>query len=144
MSPCRAWRFLVLALACATVPFPGGAAETRSAPRVEAFYFHRTLRCPACLDMENFTAEAVGRFAAACEAGRLRWRIVNLDDEENRHYVRDYAIEFNSVVLSRQVNGQEVAWTNLPDAWKFIGDKPTFIAYVESEILLQLERLPKE
>ena len=129
------WRELNVPLTANTPP-----AEAQ----VEVFYFHRTLRCPSCVDMETFAAEAVGHFTDAQNAGRLRWRVINLDDEGNRHFEQDYALEFNSVVLSRRVNGQEVAWTNLPDAWKLIGDKPTFIAYIESEILPQLEQLPKE
>ena len=94
--------------------------------------------------MEAYAAEAAAHFPAEREAGRILFRAINLDDESNRHYEQDYALEFSSVVLSRRVNGQEVAWTNLPDAWKLIGDKPTFIAYIESEILPQLEQLPKE
>ena len=125
------------------VPLTAAGAPPAEA-QVEVFYFHRTLRCPSCVDMETFAAEAVGHFTDAQKAGRLRWRVINLDDEGNRHFEQDYALEFNSVVLSRRVNGQEVAWTNLPDARKLIGDKPTFIAYIESEILPQLEQLPKE
>jgi hypothetical protein len=130
-------------LACATV-LPARAAEPPAASQVEVTYFHRTLRCPSCIDMENFTAEAVGHFPAEQKAGHLQWRVINLDDEGNKHFEQDYALEFNSVVISRRVDGQEMAWTNLPDAWKLIGDKPTFIAYIESEILPQLEKLPKE
>ncbi len=145
MSRRRPFVLLGALLACAAVvTVLADAVEPRPATQVEATYFHRTLRCPACIDMEAFIAEAVGHFPAERDAGRLQWRVINLDDEGNRHFEKDYALEFNSVVLSRRVNGQEVAWTNLPDVWKLIGDQPTFIAYIESEIRPQLEKLPKE
>ena len=119
------------------------AAESDPA-HVDVFYFHRTARCPTCLDMEAYTGEAVGHFVAEREAGRLVFRAVNLDDEPARHFERDYALEFSSVVLSRRASGREAAWTNLPAVWSVVGDKSNFIAYVEMEIAKQLAQLPKE
>lgn len=142
MSRRRTWILLGLALAAA--PLPGRAEEPRPAPHVEAVYFHRTLRCPSCLDMEKFTAEAVGRFPAERETGRLQWRIIDLDGEGNQHFEQDYALEFNSVVLVRRANGREIAWTNLPSVWPLVGDRSNFISYVEMEIARQLEQLPKD
>ena len=134
-------RLGLLLLACTAA---GWAAAPPPAAHVDVLYFHRTARCPTCLDMEAYTAEAAGRFAAGREAGRILFRAINLDDETDRHYEQDYALEFSSVVLSRRVNGQEAAWTNLPAVWSVVGDKPNFIAYVETEIARQLEQLPKE
>lgn len=122
----------------------GWAAAPPSAAHVDVFYFHRTARCPTCLDMEAYAAEAAGRFSAEREAGRIFFRAINLDDETHRHFARDYALEFSSVVLSRRVNGREAAWTNLPAVWSVVGDKPNFVAYVETEIARQLDQLPKD
>ena len=134
-------RLGLLLLACAAA---GRAAAPPPAAHVDVLYFHRTARCPTCLDMEAYAAEAAAHFPAERKAGRILFRAINLDDESNRHYEQDYALEFSSVVLSRRVNGQETAWTNLPAAWSVVGDKPNFIAYVETEIARQLEKLPKE
>lgn len=121
----------------------GGRGEEAPQAQLSVLYFHRTARCPSCLDMETYAAETASRFSAGREADQVLFRAINLDDENNRHYEQDYALEFSAVVLSRRVNGQEVAWTNLPDAWALIGDKSNFIAYVETEISRQLEQLPK-
>ena len=112
--------------------------------QVEALYFHRTARCPSCLNMEAYAGEAVSRFAADRDAGRLTGRAVNIDEPGNRHFQRDYALEINSLVLSRHEAGREVAWTNLPDVWALVGDRSNFVAYVEMEIAKQLDQLPKE
>lgn len=123
------------------------AAGARGADAPQAqlsvLYFHRTARCPSCVNLEAYTAEAAARFAAEREAGRILFRAINLDDANDRHFEQDYALEFSSVVLSRRVNGQEAAWTNLPDVWALAGDKSNFIAYIEMEISKQLEQLPK-
>ena len=123
------------------------SSESRSEDKPQAQvcvqYFHRTVRCPSCLDMESFAAAAVSRFAADQEAGRLAWQTINIDEPANRHFQQDYALEFNSLVLSRRTGGREVAWTNLPDVWALVGDKTNFVAYVEMEILKQLQQLPE-
>jgi hypothetical protein len=131
-----------LLLACAAIL--SAAAVEPALTRLEVFYFHRTLRCQSCLNMEAFTAEAAQCFSAEQDTGRLHFRAINLDDENDRPFEQDYALEFSSVVLSRRVNGQEVAWTNLPSVWELVGDKQNFIAYVETEIAKQLAQLPKE
>lgn len=132
--------FLGLPLVCAA--FHSAWAGDPPPDRVDVLYFHRTLRCPGCLDMEAFAAEAVARFPAERDAGRLTWRAINLDDPGRRHFEQDYALEFNSVVLSRRSSGREAAWTNLPDVWPLVGDRSNFVAYVEMEIGSQLDRLP--
>jgi hypothetical protein len=137
--------FILLGLLCACSAGMDSARAAEPDPaRVEVFYFHRTLRCPTCLTMETFTAEAAEHFSAEKNTGRLRFRAINLDDEGPRHFAQDYGLEFSSVVLSRWTNGQEAAWTNLPSAWSVVGDRSNFIAYVEMEISKQLGQLPKE
>ncbi len=135
-------RSLLLGLLLVCAAFRSAWAADPSPDRVDVLYFHRTARCHGCLDMEAFAAEAVARFPAARDAGRLTWRAINLDDSDQRHFERDYALEFNSVVLSRRSGGREAAWTNLPAAWSFVGDRSNFVAYVEMEIAAQLDRLP--
>lgn len=140
MNILRAIAFLGLWLALSA----GSRAEEQLQAQVNVLYFHRTARCPSCLNMEAYTSEVLSRFAAEREAGRLAWRAVNIDEPAARHFQQDYALEFNSLVLSRREGGQEIAWTNLPDAWALVGDKSNFVAYVETEIAKQLEQLSKK
>ena len=135
-------RSLLLGLLLVCAAFRSAWAADPSPDRVDVLYFHRTARCHGCLDMEAFAAEAVARFPAEREAGRLTWRAINLDDPDQRHFEQDYALEFNSVVLSRRASGREEAWTNLPAVWPLVGDRSNFVAYVEMEIGAQLDRLP--
>ena len=140
MIPFRPFVFLGLVLAGSSPATRASAAEPAPA-RVDVLYFHRTLRCPGCLDMETFTAEAAGHFPAEQQSGRLVFRIINLDLDANRHYETDYSLETSSVIISRRVADQETAWTNLPTVWNHVGDKSNFIAYVVMEISNQLEQL---
>ncbi len=140
MNILRAIAFLGLWIALSA----GSRAAEQPQAQVNVLYFHRTARCPSCLNMEAYASEAVSRFAIECGSGRLAWRAVNIDEPADRHFQQDYALEFNSLVLSRREGGQEIAWTNLPDVWTLVGEKSNFVAYVEMEIVKQLKQLPKE
>ncbi|MBN2253386.1 MAG: hypothetical protein JW701_06780, partial [Kosmotogaceae bacterium] len=55
------------------------------------YYFHGTIRCKACLDMEAYAKEALEtHFNSQYKAGTLRWEVVNIDLPENYHYLEDY------------------------------------------------------
>mgnify|MGYP003595574300 CR=1 FL=1 len=136
-------RSTVVALGVWLALASGGRGEEAPQAQLQVLYFHRTARCPSCLNMEAYAAEAVERFASDRDAGRISWRAVNIDEPGDRHFQEDYALEVNSLVLSRHEAGREVAWTNLPDVWALVGDKSNFVAYVETEISKQLEQLPK-
>ena len=136
-------RSTVVALGVWLALASGERGEEAPQAQWQVLYFHRTARCPSCLNMEAYAAEAVERFASDRDAGRISWRAVNIDEPGDRHFQEDYALEVNSLVLSRHEAGREVAWTNLPDVWALVGDKSNFVAYVETEISKQLEQLPK-
>ena len=136
-------RSTVVALGVWLALASGERGEEAPQAQLQVLYFHRTARCPSCLNMEAYAAEAVERFASDRDAGRISWRAVNIDEPGDRHFQEDYALEVNSLVLSRHEAGREVAWTNLPDVWALVGDKSNFVAYVETEISKQLEQLPK-
>ena len=139
MNILRAIAFLGLWIALSA----GSRAAEQPQAQVNVLYFHRTARCPSCLNMETYATEAVSRFPSERDSGHLAWRAVNIDEPADRHFQQDYALEFSSLVLSRREGGREIAWTNLPDAWALVGDKSNFIAHVEMEISKQLEQLPK-
>lgn len=112
------------------------AAEdsTAAAPTFVAYYFHGTRRCSNCRKIEAYSAEAIqAGFADELKDGRLEWRVVNIDESENRHYIQDYQLYTKSVVLSSMTGGKEIKWINLDKIWQLLGDKEKFIDYVQEE-----------
>jgi hypothetical protein len=115
-------------------------APAKVADRVIVYYFHGTRRCANCLKFEEYSKEAIDSgFAGELADGRLKWRMINTDESENKHYVNDYQLYTKSLVLARVVDGKEVAWKNLDKIWKLVGDKEKFIAYVQEEIKAYLK-----
>ena len=83
-------------------------------------YFHTTARCMSCLKIEDLTNATMStRFAGPIAEKRVVWRVLNVDEPENNHFVKD---------------GREVRWKNLEEVWNLLGDPAAFQGYVEREV----------
>jgi len=128
----------------------GGSAETRedsisesavandsggTATEVVLYYFHGTRRCNTCRKIESYTQEAVeGKFKDALQAGTLNWTVLNTDESENAHFVKDFGLVSSSVVLVEVDGGKVVRHEILQDVWTLVRDKPRFTEYVQESI----------
>ena len=102
--------------------------------RVVAYYFHTTQRCASCRAIEAYSREAIEKaFAAELADGRLVWRVVNIEDKGNEHFVKDYGLYTKSVVLVNEVRGRPAEWKQLERVWQLLQDKPKFVRYVQDE-----------
>jgi hypothetical protein len=73
-------------------------------------------------------------FADELAAGRIEWRIINLDEPENKHFEEDYRLPMQSVIVSEVRGGKEVRWKNLDKVWDLLNDDTGFVRYVQDEI----------
>jgi len=104
-------------------------------PEVVVYYFHGTVRCPTCRKFESYCDELVREdFSEELNDGRLQWRIVNVDEPENKHYVNDYQLYTKSIVVVKSEAGQPPRWKNLDKIWELVRDKQAFVGYVKEEI----------
>jgi len=114
-----------------------GEAETVAAnpdDAVVAYYFHGNKRCSTCRKLEAYSQEAIaGGFAAELEAGELEWRVVNVDEKANEHFVTDFELVTKSVVLVEYRDGEVVRFRNLKLVWQLVGDEDGFVRYVRDE-----------
>jgi hypothetical protein len=100
---------------------------------VYASYFHGDQRCPTCMKLEAYSSEAIqSGFEKEVKDSLLVFRTVNWDREENAHYIDDYQLYTKALILSRVRDGKEIAWLNLDSIWQYVGDKDTFIKYVQA------------
>ena len=110
-----------------------GEAEGTS-PRVIAYYFHGTARCTTCRTIEQYARDALTLgFAEEIKAGALEWRVVDVQQPGNDHYIDDYQLQTRSVILARMERETQVQWKNLDQVWELVGDRTAFVAYVQDE-----------
>ncbi len=98
-------------------------------------YFHGNARCATCRKLEGYAVEVMdSTFGASLKDSSIVWRLVNYDETENEHYLKDYSLFTKSLILSFMVDGKEKAWKNLDKIWELVGDKEEYQAYVRNEI----------
>jgi len=111
------------------------AAEDAKDAHVVAYYFHGTFRCPTCHKLEQYSKEAIEtNFKDALTSGKLEFKVVNVEDKGNEHFVNDYQLYTKSLVLSLVKDGKEIKSKNLIKIWEYVGNKQRFFEYVTSEV----------
>ena len=62
----------------------------------------------------QYSEEAIrGGFADELASGRLAWRVVNIDEPENKHFVQDFELVTKSLVLVEYQDGKVTRCENL-------------------------------
>jgi len=112
----------------------GTPADKKATGKVVAYYFHGNARCSTCRKVEAYSEEAISSaFESKIADGRLEWRAVNVDESENKHFVRDFQLVTKSVVLVEYSDGEVVRWENLNDVWRLVRNKDRFVDYVQTQ-----------
>lgn len=107
---------------------------------VTLYYFHGTIRCQTCLDMESNAKKVLETyFSSRVENGTLRWQVVNIDLPENYHYVDEYIIMYNTLVIQSYKNDEAGEWKELWEAWDLSEKGERYIQYVRDEVASFLE-----
>ncbi len=102
---------------------------------IVVYYFHRTVRCPSCTLLEELTRETVQLgFDQWLQSGRITTKVINVDERDNEHFINDYSLSVQSVVLSEIDNGNEKRWKNLDQIWTLLEDQEQLWEYLQKEI----------
>lgn len=118
------------------------AVDESSVPehQVVATYFHNTVRCPSCIKIEKYSREAIEEgFAEELKDGLLVYRMVNVDEDENRHFIEAYGLYTKHLVLSDRLEGRETRWKDLPQVWELLGSEDDFKTCVTQNVRLYLD-----
>ena len=106
-----------------------------SEPYLNAYYFRSNFRCSSCYKIEEYTKEAMEiYFQDKLESGEIVYKVINIDEEENAHFVDDYQLYTKSVVLSKLKDGKEVEYKNLQKVWDYLNDQEKFHSYIKEEV----------
>ena len=115
---------------------PGGATiHATEAAAVVVTYFTTDVRYDSCRTIESLSRESIeGGFPSQLEAGEVVFRVLNTDRGENAHYVDQYELANKTVIVSHQVDGQEVEWADRQDVWLLLDEPDEFFAYVREPV----------
>ncbi len=97
-------------------------------------YFYTNYRCKSCMRIESLTQKALQKsFSNDLLNGKLIWKTINIDEEENKHFIKDYDLATKSVVIIEVKDNKQIKWKNLNKIWKLLNDEKAFINYIERE-----------
>ena len=149
MNPRRIITIVLLLFVFASVAYlvitesrqrPGVAENPKSEARtprrhVVAYYFHGNVRCATCRKIEAYAHEAIeAAFSDELKIAKLQWRVLNVEEPANDHFIADYQLTTRSLVLSDMDSTTQRQWKNLAQVWDLVGDKPAFVKYVQDEV----------
>ena len=118
---------------------PVAPAEKRIPHQVIVFYFHDDNHCEACERVEQFSREAVESFPDAVRDGLLEWRKVNRVLPENEHYVRQFQLVTQTIVVAEFHDGRMTAFRILDDVLNRHENREAFVSYLQEPIRDYLE-----
>jgi hypothetical protein len=121
----------------AVLPEPSTRAGESPGPgtRVVAYYFHGRVRCVSCVKIEKLSGKAIlERFPEELRTGRLAFREVNIDEPENRHFIDDFRLSSQSLVIVEYRDGRQVRWMNLEKVWTLLDSEKEFFPYVQDGV----------
>lgn len=100
-----------------------------------AYYFHGSYRCPTCRKLEQYSKEAIeDNFKDALSQGKIEFKVINVEDRGNEHFVDDYQLYTKALVISLNKDGKEIKYKNLEKIWDYVGNKDKFFEYINEEI----------
>ena len=106
------------------------ASKPTNDTKIIVYYFYAKPRCISCKKIENYTKEAV----EALKNNKVEYKAINLDDNANNHYAKEYKLFTKAVILSKVKNGKQVKWKNLDGIWTKLNNEKEFKSYVTKEI----------
>ena len=94
-------------------------------------FFHGEKQCERCTNAKAYAEEAVrATFAEQLDDGRLKWRMVNYDQPQNRHFKEKYDLPVPMIMLVKIDGGELIASKGLFNTLLTADDKQACIDYV--------------
>ena len=136
---------LILTLAALLVPAPGpafaegilpdGCLGNLSDNQVVVYYFHRKFRCQSCEVLESTLQNTLQvSYADHFGTGRLAMCVVNLDDPVNHHYLEQFEIFSNSVVIVEKKGGKVLRFKTVESIWDVSEDGDAISHLLQTEV----------
>jgi hypothetical protein len=94
---------------------------------IEVVYFHRTVRCEACLNAESYTRETLARyFYPQMQSGLITLQVLDMEKPENAALVKKFDAAGSALYLSVLIQGIEYLCPN-QDIWFYTSNKYLFV-----------------
>lgn len=102
---------------------------------VIAYYFHGNFRCAACKKIEAYSKASIeDNFSSELKSGQLSFKVLNVEEPENRHFIQDYGLYTKSLVIVSYAKDKQIKFKNLEGVWNHLNSKNEFENYVKGKV----------
>jgi hypothetical protein len=123
------------AVQSASVDAKGSKTQQQPSQAVIAYYFHRTIRCAGCLEIEANAKRVIeNSFANQIADKKLIWTPLNFDEPGGEAFAKEFDVSASTLVLSKMKDGNNTQYRKLEKVWGFIHTPKDFDAYVKNEV----------
>lgn len=128
-------------LAASQVQKENHAVPEASSSMILVYYFHPTMRCLTCRQIEFWSAQALETgFSEALAQGELIWQPLNLEDSQNQDLVKEFRIDGSTLIVAKLVTGKINRWKRLDQVWRLYSTPDLLMHYVQREVQDYLNR----
>lgn len=106
------------------------ATPSNAEAQYQLTYFHGTRRCRSCMTIEAYTKEV---FEESFK-DKVVFQSVNFDEPQNKHFVQDYKLYSQSVVLRKMMGDKQEKFLVVPNVWELLGDKNSFKTNIKNNV----------
>lgn len=108
---------------------------------ITVYYFHTVYRCYSCTRIEEQTKQALtNNFMKLLKSGRMIFKAVNIEENQNKHFIQDYQLFTKSVVLVDLIKGKQRNWKRLDQTWSYLRNPAVFEKYIKDEIVAFIKK----
>ena len=119
-------------------------ASQPAGKQLVVYYFYNNMRCVSCKKFERWTAQTLADFFKIEQSqGIVKWQPINIDQDGNEHFVKEYQLVTKSVVLAEFEGDKQVQWKNLDKIWDMLGSQDEYMQYIKTEVSDMLSKASK-
>ncbi|MCX6645319.1 MAG: nitrophenyl compound nitroreductase subunit ArsF family protein [bacterium] len=120
------------------------AADNLQQHRLIVYYFHRTMRCTGCINVEEGSYQAVSiDHEEDIASGFLEWQSINFEEPEYERFVTEYNLYSQELILLEVRDGVTIRHAAIAEIWQHYDDK-TKIRQMVDELIEEWLREIKE
>ncbi len=107
--------------------------------RLIVYYLHGDVRCATCQKLESYSKKALtDNYAEQLADGSIEFIVLNYDKPENEHFLTDFDISYQALVVIDVKDNAEVGFEKLAKIWDLTNDEDAYLAYVKEKIDLHV------
>lgn len=105
-------------------------------------YFHATIRCEGCIQIENFIKMTLDEYyKKEIQEGKIEFKSLDFMQPENEKAAEKYKVESQEFIASIYDKDKEIKWINLDKVWDNSSSYEKFKKYIKTEIDKLLKKL---